>query len=118
MFDNEKLSAPGQVLIFFALYGEKGTSNEKTPVKVATYKDDGKESTSLSTVTVYVYGPGKDEVSSLSLGGGSPDNKGAVKITAVSGDTVTGEIDASGKANGKDVSVKGSFTAKIYQPGQ
>ena len=118
MFDNEKLKAPEQVLVFFALYGEKATTNEKTPVKVATYKDDGKQSTSLSTVTVYVFGEGKDEVASLSMGAGVPGNKGEVKITAVTGDNVTGEIDASGKANGKDVSVKGTFTAKIYQPGQ
>lgn len=118
IFDNEKLKAPGQVLVFFALYGEKGTTNEKTPVKVATYKDDGKESTSLTTLAVYVFGEGKDEISSLSLGSGSPDNKGTVTITSVTGDTVTGEIDASGKANGKDVSVKGPFTAKIYRPGQ
>lgn len=69
-------------------------------------------------MTVYVFGEGKNEVYSVDLGGGSPDNKGEVKVTAVTGDTVTGEIDASGKANGKDVSVKGTFTAKIYKPGQ
>lgn len=118
IFSNEKLTAPGQVLVFFSLYGEKATTDEKTPVKVATYKGDGKESTSLTVVTVYVFGEGKDEVASLSLGAGSPDNKGEVKITSVTGDTVTGEIDASGKANGKDVSVKGTFTAKIYTPGK
>lgn len=118
MFDNEKLKAPGQVLVFFSLYGEKATTNEKTPVKVATYKDDGKYSTSLSTVTVFTFAEGKDEVSALQLGPGSAGNKGEVKITSVTGDTVTGEIDASGKVNGKDVTVKGPFTAKIYKPGQ
>lgn len=117
IFDNEKLKAPGQVLVFISLYGEKATTDEKTAVKVADYKGDGKYSTSLSTVTVYVFGEGKDEVSSLSIGPGS-DNKGDVKITSVTGDTVTGEIDASGKVNGKEVSVKGPFTAKIYKPGQ
>ena len=118
IFDNEKLTAPGQVLVFISLYGDKATTNEKTPVKVADYKGDGKYSTSLSTVTVYLFGAGKDEVYSVDLGGGSPNNKGEVKINSVTGDTVTGEIDASGKANGKDVSVKGTFTAKIYKPGQ
>lgn len=118
IFDNEKLTAPGQVLVFISLYGEKGTTGEKTPVKAATYPGDGKYSTSLSTVTVYVFNDGKTETASLPIGPGSPDNKGEVKITSVTGDTVTGEIDASGKANGKDVFVKGPFTAKIYKPGQ
>jgi predicted small secreted protein len=118
MFDNEKLKAPGQVLVFFSLYGEKGTTDEKTPVKVGTYKDDGHSSTSLSTVTIFVFGEGKDEVASLTMGAGVPGNKGEVKITSVTSDTVTGEIDAIGKANDKDVSVKGTFTAKIYKLGQ
>jgi hypothetical protein len=118
IFDNEKLKEPGQVLVFISLYGEKATTDEKTPVKVASYPGDGKYSTSLSTVTVYFFGEGKDNVVSLSLGPGSPDAKGEVKITSVTGDTVIGEIDASGKANGKEVSVKGPFTAKIYKPGQ
>jgi hypothetical protein len=118
MASNEKLTAPGQVLVFFSLYGEKATTDEKTPVKVAAYKGDGKYSTSLSTVTVYVFGEGKDQVYSVDLGSGSPDNKGEVKIISVTGDTVTGEIDASGKVNGKAVSVKGTFTSKIYKPGQ
>jgi hypothetical protein len=118
IFDNEKLTAPGQALVFVSLYGEKATTDEKTAVKAATYPGDGKYSTSLSTVTVYGFADGKTEVASLSIGPGSPDNKGEVKITSVTGDTVTGEIDASGKANGKDVSVKGTFTAKIYKPGQ
>lgn len=118
VFDNEKLTAAGQVLVFVSLYGEKATTDEKTPVKAATYPGDGKYSTSLSTVTVYVFSDGKTDVASLSIGPGSPDNKGEVKITSVTGDTVIGEIDASGKANGKDVSVKGPFTAKIYKAGQ
>ena len=117
MVSNEKLTAPGQLLVFFSLYGEKATSTEKTPLKVMTYSGDGKYSTSLAVVTVYVHGATKDEVYFVDLGGGSPDNKGEVKITAVTGDTVTGEIDASGKANGKAVSVKGTFSAKMFKPG-
>jgi hypothetical protein len=83
-----------------------------------TYQGDGKYSSSLAVMTVYVYGASKDEVYFIDLGGGSPDNKGEVKITTVTGDSVTGEIDASGKVNGKEISVKGTFTAKMFKPGQ
>lgn len=117
MASNEKLSAAGQVLVFFTLYGENGKSDEKTPVKVATYNGGGTMNTTLGRVLVYMYGEGKDDLRIIAFDSGSTDNKGAVKITSVTGDTITGEIDASGKPDGKDVSVKGPFTVKIYNPG-
>ena len=117
MASNEKLSAPGQVLVYFTLYGENGKSDEKTPVKVGTYTGGGAMNMNLGRVLVYRYGDGKDDLKIIAYDSGSADNKGSVKITAVTADTVTGEIDATGKSDGKDVSVKGPFTVKIYKPG-
>jgi len=117
MASNEKLSAPGQVLVYFTLYGENGKSDIKTPVKVATYTGGGAMNMTLGRVLVYRYGDGKDDLKIIAYDSGSASNKGSVKITAVTGDTITGEIDASGKSDGKDVSVKGPFTVKIYKPG-
>ena len=112
---NEKLTAPGQILVSFALWDEKGTTDRKTPLKPATYTSDHKDSMSLSNLQVYIFGEGKDQLEGLSFSGGT-SNKGEVKITSVTGDTATGEIDVNGQSNGKEFSVKGKFTAKIYRP--
>lgn len=113
--DDEKLTAPGQIRVVITLWDEKGTTDKNTPIKPATYASDHKDSMSLSAVTVQFFGEGKDEVKGLSFSGGTL-NKGEVKITSVTGGTVTGEIDVSGTSGEKDFSVKGTFTAKIYRP--
>lgn len=113
---DEKLNAPGQVLVAITLWDEKGKTDRKTPLKAATYASDHQDSISLSAVTVYIFGEGKDQIEGLSFSGGT-SNQGGVKITSVAGDNATGEIDVAGKSpSGKDVSVKGRFTAKIYRP--
>lgn len=117
MASNEKLSAAGQVLVYFTLYGENGKSDEKTPVKVTTYNGGGTQNMTLERVLVYRFGEGKDDLRIIAFDSGAANNKGSVKITSVTGDTITGEIDVTGKHDGKDVSVKGPFTAKIYKPG-
>jgi major membrane immunogen (membrane-anchored lipoprotein) len=113
---NEKLTAPGQILVSIVLWDEKGTTDRTTPLKVGTYASDHKDSMSLSAVTIYMYGEGKDQIEGGSFSGGTP-NKGEVKITSVANDTATGEIDVNIKSpSGKDVTVKGKFTAKMYKP--
>ena len=114
---NEKLAAPGQVLISFTLWDEKGKTDRKTPLKAATYASDHKDSMSLSNLQVYIFGEGKDQIEGLSFSGGVPGNKGEVKISSVTNDTASGEIDVTGKSpSGKDVAVKGKFSAKIFRP--
>lgn len=113
--DNEKLTAPGQMRVVIILWDEKGTTDRKTPLKAATYASDHKDSMSLNAVTVQSFAEGKDQVNGLSFSGGTP-NKGEVKITSVTNDTASGEIDVSGTSGGKDFSIKGKFTAKLFKP--
>lgn len=101
---NKPLTADDQVRVEFTLVGEQGT-NDKTPLKAGTYSAKADKFMKVETVGI---------VSRK----GSADNKvwldrstltGEAKVTSVSGDTVTGEIDVSSGAT----SIKGPFTAKV-----
>ncbi len=114
--NNDALTAPEQVKIFLSIHDDGGTGVD-TPLKAAIYKGGktGSAPMSFELINVYVFRNGKEE--RLYLYPASTSNPAAseVKITAVDGDTITGEINASGKMDDKELVVKGPFTAKIYK---
>ena len=115
--NSDVLTAPEQVKIFLSLHDDAGTSVD-TPVKVATYKGvkSGTAPMTFELINVYVFKDGKEQRLYLYPSTTTDPAACEVKITAVNGDTITGEINAAGKTDdGKDFSVKGPFTAKIYK---
>lgn len=101
---NKPLTADDQLRVEFSLIGEQGT-NDKSQLKAGTYSAKADKFMKLETVGI------------TSRKGGA-DNKvwldrstltGEAKVTSVSGDTISGEIDLSSG----DMSIKGPFTAKI-----
>ena len=113
--NSDKLTAPGQVKIFLSLHDEAGT-NEETPVKVAAYKGGSMAPMTFELINVYVFKDGKEERLYMYPSQQQPNpSANEVKITSVNGDTITGEINAQGKHEGKEFLVKGPFTAKIYK---
>ena len=101
---NKPLNADDQIRVEFSLIGDQGT-NDKSPLKAGTYSAKADKFMKVETVGI------------VSRKGG-PDNKvwfdrstltGDAKVTSVSGDTISGEVDLSSGA----MSVKGPFTAKI-----
>jgi hypothetical protein len=111
--NSDKLTAPEQVKIFLSLHDETGTTVD-TPLKPATYK--GAKSTgpmSLELINVYVFRDGKEQRLHLYPSSQADPTASEVKITSVEGDTVKGEINVSGKQDGKELIVKGPFTAQI-----
>jgi hypothetical protein len=115
LFDDDKLKEAGQAYVIFTIYDEKDKSNAKTPLKVGTYSGKSESNNSFGQFSIVTFGDGSRNNYNI-IHMGQPNNKGEVKITSVTDDTVTGEIDASGKDGDKEVSVKGAFTAKIYKP--
>jgi hypothetical protein len=101
---NKPLSADDQVRVEFSLIGEQGT-NDKSPLKAGTYSAKADKFMKVETVGI------------VSRKGGA-DNKvwldrstltGEAKVTSVSGDTISGDVDLSSG----EISIKGSFTAKV-----
>lgn len=113
--NNDTLTTPDQVKIFLSIHDDAGTSVD-TPVKVATYRGGTSAPMTFELINVYVFRDGKEQ--RLYMYPSSQSNPAAseVKITAVNGDTISGEINAAGKTDGKELVVKGPFTAKIYKP--
>lgn len=109
----DKLTAPEQVKIFLSLHDEAG-SKVDTPLKPASYK--GAKSTgpmSFELINVYVFRDGKEQRLYLYPSQQTDPATCEVKIISVEGDTVKGEINVSGKQDGKELIVKGPFTAQI-----
>jgi hypothetical protein len=112
--NHDELTAPEQVKIFLSIHDDAGTDVD-TPLKIASYKGGSVAPMTFELINVYVFKDGKEERLYLYPSAGSDPTTSEVKITAVNGDTITGEINAVGKMDGKELSVKGPFTAKIYK---
>jgi hypothetical protein len=111
--NSDKLTAPEQVKIFLSLHDDAGTTVD-TPLKPATYK--GAKSPgpmSLELINVYVFRDGKEQRLYMYPAQQADPAASEVKITSVDGDIVKGEINVSGKQDGKELIVKGPFTAQI-----
>lgn len=107
---NKPLTAPEQMRVEIDLLGEDGT-NKTSPFKVGTYAAQADKTSGVRTVIILTFEGGKQTDARFKSLMGSGDKKaaGEVKITSVTADTVSGEVDLTEG----DTSIKGNFTAKI-----
>jgi hypothetical protein len=103
---DKPMTAEDQVRVTFNLVGEEGT-NEKSALKTGTYSAKADKYMKVETVGIVTRK-------------GSADTKnwldrsiltGEVKLTSVSDDSISGDIDVTAGAS----SIKGSFTAKVLK---
>lgn len=108
---NKPLTAPEQMRVQIELTGEDGT-DMKSPFKVGTYTAQADKTNGVRTVIIRTFADGKQtdtRFDSLMSIGGSKKAEGEVKITSVTADTVSGEVNLTEG----DKSIKGNFTAKL-----
>lgn len=98
------LTADGQARVAIQLVGEEGT-DDKATLKTGTYTTKAEKFNKIDYLNISVYSEGKENKVSFNI----DKADGEVKITSVSDESVSGEIDVTEG----DKSVKGSFTAKI-----
>jgi hypothetical protein len=107
---NNPLTAPDQMRVEFALTGEDGTTKD-SPFKVGTYSAQAANVNGVRSAAIRTFADGKQTEtrfkSLMSLGGKGAS--GEVKITSVTAETVSGEVNLSEDDN----SIKGTFTAKL-----
>jgi hypothetical protein len=104
----KKMTAPDQVRIIIKLE-DKADTNKDAPISLGEYNSKQEEFMKFFNVFIYTFADGKDAENKIL--GGYDNTKGGVKITAVNGDDITGEIDVT---NGENT-VKGSFKAKVWK---
>ena len=108
---NKPLTAPEQIRVEIDLTGEDGT-DIKSPFKVGTYTAQADKTNGVRFVEIRTFEGGKETKTSfdnlMTIGGGKKA-EGEVKITNVTADTVSGEVDLTEG----DKSIKGNFTAKM-----
>ncbi|HMS08926.1 MAG TPA: hypothetical protein PKE66_05550, partial [Pyrinomonadaceae bacterium] len=98
------LAAEGETRVMFQIVGEEGT-DEKTKMKPGTYTTKCEKYNCVDFVNLSRFANGKEEKISVD----TRKAEGEVRITSVTDDTISGEIDLTEGGN----SVKGPFTAKI-----
>src|SRR4030081_1311867 len=101
---NKPLTADDQVRVVFSLVGDQG-GNEKTAAKAGTYSAKADKFMKVEDVAIVARKAGTDNTGWFDRS----TLTGDAKVTSVSGDTITGEVDLSSGA----ISIKGPFTAKI-----
>ncbi len=101
---NKPLTGDDQVRVVFSLVGDQG-GNEKTAAKAGTYSAKGDKFMKVEDAAIVSRKAGADNTGWLDRS----TLTGDAKVTSVSGDTISGEVDLSSGA----MSVKGPFTAKI-----
>jgi hypothetical protein len=101
---NKPLTADDQVRLQFTLIGEQGT-NEKSPLKPGTYSATADKFMKVETVGIVSRKGGTDDKVWLDRS----TLTGEAKVTSVSGDTISGEVDL----NSGSTSIKGPFAAKV-----
>ncbi|QQS32448.1 MAG: hypothetical protein IPM50_12405 [Acidobacteriota bacterium] len=98
------LTEDGNVRVVFQIVGDEGT-DEKAAVKPGTYTAKCEKYNCVDYLQISRFTGGKEEKISFTMS----KAEGEVKITSVTDDTISGEINVSeGQHN-----VKGGFTAKI-----
>lgn len=102
------LSAPEQIRVMIGLQGEDGTKTD-SPFKVGTYNLKSERFNKVSTVMITTFADGKEKSDSFDTMSSMSKAEGEVKITSVTADSVSGEINVTEG----DKSVKGTFTAKL-----
>ena len=98
------MTSDDDVRVTFSLIGDQG-GNEKSPIKTGDYSAKADKFMKVESVGIVTRKGGQDNTLWLDRSALT----GNVKVTSVSGDTITGEADLTSG----DSSVKGPFTAKI-----
>ena len=101
---NKPLTADDQVRVVFSLVGDQG-GNEKTAAKAGTYSAKADKFMKVEDVAIVSRKAGTDNTGWFDRS----TLTGDAKVTSVSGDTISGEVDLTSGA----MSIKGPFTAKI-----
>ncbi len=101
---DKPLSADDQVRVVFNLVGDQGT-NDKSPLKTGTYSAKADKFMKVEDVAIVSRKGGADLKTVLDRSTLSGD----ARVSLVSGDTITGEVDLNSGA----ISIKGPFTARI-----
>lgn len=101
------LTTPDQTRVEIQLTGEDGTKTD-SPFKVGIYSAQAENVNGLRMVRVSTFVDGKQTQTDFDVMSTSKKANGEVKITAVTAETVSGEINVTDGAK----SIKGTFTAK------
>ncbi len=101
---DKPLASDDQVRVVFSLVGDQG-GNEKTAAKAGTYSAKADKFMKVEDALIVSRKGGADTKTWLERS----TLTGDAKVTSVSGDTITGEVDLTSGA----MSIKGPFTAKI-----
>jgi hypothetical protein len=101
---DKPLSSEDQMRVVFSLVGDQGT-NDKSPLKAGTYSAKAEKFMKVEDVALVSRKGGADNKALLDRSTLS----GEAKVSSVSGDTITGEVDLTSGT----ISLKGPFTAKI-----
>jgi hypothetical protein len=101
-------SAPDQMRVDIQLTGEEGTKTD-SPFKVATYGPKAGKFDSVRSVVIHTFADGKATPTHFNILFSDSKAEGEVKITSVTADSVSGEVDLTDGGN----SIKGNFTAKL-----
>lgn len=104
----KSLTAPDQMRVDIRLTGEDGTWVD-SPFKVGTYSAKADKFNGVSAVTIITFADGKQTQTRFDNSFGNKKVNGEVKITSVTADTVSGEVNLTEG----DKSIKGTFTAKL-----
>jgi hypothetical protein len=103
---DKPLTTDDQVRATFSLIGEEGT-NDKSPVKATTYSAKADKYVKAETAGIVARKNGADVKSWLDRS----TLTGEVKVTSATADEISGDVNLSSG----DMSIKGSFTAKLLQ---
>ena len=101
---DKPLASEDQVRVVFSLVGQQGSNDKSAPV-VGTYSAKAEKFMKVEDVAVVSRRGGADNKAALDRSTLS----GAAKVSSVSGDAISGEVDLTSGA----ISIKGPFTAKI-----
>jgi len=102
------LTTPDQMRVELQLTGEDGTKTE-SPFKVATYSAKADKINRVRSIIIVTFTDGKETKTAFETMGLTPKADGDVKLTAVTADSISGEVNLSEG----DKSIKGTFTAKL-----
>lgn len=104
------LTAPEQLRVGISLLGEAGTKDD-SPFKVGIYDAKAEKINAIYSISVATFIDGKQVETDFDTHSSDKKVSGAVKITSVTAETVSGEVDLTEG----DKSIKGTFTAKLPQ---
>lgn len=102
------LASPEHMRIDIQITGEEGT-REDSPFKVGTYSAKADKFNAVRSVIINRLLDGKETKTSFNTFSSSKSVEGEVKISSVTADDVSGEINLSEGSN----SIKGTFTANL-----